>query len=43
MKQTRIIFVRHAESVYLEGKERERGLTNKGIFDSMKVRDLLIS
>lgn len=40
---TSIYFVRHAESVYVEGKERTRGLTEKGIEHSEVIKDRLIS
>ena len=39
---TCIYFVRHAESEYLEGAERSRGLTERGKQDALKVRDLLM-
>lgn len=41
MFETSIYFVRHAESIYAEGSERTRGLTDKGRRDAEKVRDLL--
>lgn len=40
---TSIYFVRHAESIYVEGKERSRGLTVKGIEDSEVIKDRLIN
>ncbi|MBP1989338.1 histidine phosphatase family protein [Paenibacillus eucommiae] len=40
--QTIIYFVRHAESLYVKGKERSRGLTAKGIVDSKKIKDILM-
>jgi 2,3-bisphosphoglycerate-dependent phosphoglycerate mutase len=39
---TYIYFIRHAESVYIEGVERERGLTDKGKKDAAAIRDLLL-
>ncbi|WP_438350415.1 histidine phosphatase family protein [Paenibacillus sp. FA6] len=43
VNQTRIYFVRHAESPFIEGEERSRGLSDKGMLDSMKVKELLIN
>lgn len=40
---TSIYFVRHAESAYVEGKERTRGLTLKGSEDSEVIKDRLIN
>lgn len=39
--KTFIYFIRHAESVFVEGTERERGLTEKGKRDTTSIRDLL--
>lgn len=36
-----LYFIRHAQSVYVEGKERTRGLSEQGINDAYKIRDLL--
>lgn len=38
---TVLYFVRHAESRYVEGQERERGLTAKGHQDAGTVASLL--
>ncbi|RKN79140.1 histidine phosphatase family protein [Paenibacillus ginsengarvi] len=38
---TVVYFVRHADSVYVEGAERERGLTDQGKRDALTVCDLL--
>ncbi|TNJ68126.1 histidine phosphatase family protein [Paenibacillus hemerocallicola] len=38
---TIIYFIRHAESVFVEGAERERGLTEKGKRDTTIIRDIL--
>ncbi len=38
---TKIYMVRHAESKYVPGVERTRGLTDKGILDSKIVADIL--
>ncbi|MEF3305944.1 histidine phosphatase family protein [Paenibacillus sp. GYB003] len=38
---TTVYFIRHAESIYTDGNERERGLTDKGKRDALRVRDLL--
>ena len=38
---TSLYFVRHAESRFIEGKERERGLTEQGDLDAKKVANLL--
>lgn len=40
--KTFIYFVRHAESVYIEGVERSRGLTEKGKQDAGKIRNILV-
>lgn len=34
---TKILFVRHAESVYVENQERSRGLTEAGKVDAFKI------
>lgn len=39
---TTLYFVRHAESVYVEGQERERGLTERGMLDAAKIADVLV-
>lgn len=36
-------FVRHAESVFVEGSERTRGLTEKGKQDAARISDLLLN
>jgi len=41
--ETILFFIRHAESVYVEGKERTRGLSEQGMKDANKVRDILKS
>ncbi|WP_260984521.1 histidine phosphatase family protein [Paenibacillus xylanexedens] len=38
---TSLYFVRHAESRFIEGQERERGLTEQGNLDAKKVAQLL--
>lgn len=38
---TILYFVRHAESIFEEGKERTRGLTEQGTKDAQTVRDIL--
>ncbi|MDM5278137.1 histidine phosphatase family protein [Paenibacillus silvae] len=38
---TRLYFVRHAESRYVEGRERERGLTEQGCLDARKIANLM--
>ncbi|WP_054957901.1 histidine phosphatase family protein [Paenibacillus dakarensis] len=38
---TIIYFVRHADSPYIEGQERARGLSEAGAKDALKVRDIL--
>lgn len=38
-----IYFVRHAESTYTEGKERSRGLSDKGKVETLTIRDILKS
>ncbi|MEO2203833.1 histidine phosphatase family protein [Paenibacillus pabuli] len=39
--RTTLYFVRHAESAYVEGQERERGLTDQGRLDAAAVAELL--
>ncbi len=39
---TIVYFVRHAESLYIAGEERSRGLTNRGQADAVKVKDILL-
>ncbi|MFB6364067.1 histidine phosphatase family protein [Paenibacillus elgii] len=39
---TIVYFVRHAESLYIAGKDRSRGLTDKGKADAIKVKDMLL-
>jgi len=39
--ETILYFVRHAESVYEDGRERTRGLSEQGIKDARKIRDIL--
>lgn len=41
--RTKVFFVRHAESPYRPGKERSRGLSEKGLLDAEKVSELLVS
>ncbi len=41
--ETILYFVRHAESVYEEGRERTRGLSEQGMKDARKVSDILRS
>ncbi|MEC0226073.1 histidine phosphatase family protein [Paenibacillus alba] len=38
---TFVYFVRHAESLYIEGMERTRGLSEKGRLDSLQVGEFL--
>ncbi|CAI6038217.1 hypothetical protein PAECIP112173_00904 [Paenibacillus sp. JJ-100] len=38
---TSLYFVRHAESQFIEGQERERGLTDQGHRDAEKITNLL--
>lgn len=38
---TVLYFVRHAQSAYVEGSERTRGLTEQGRLDAERVKDLL--
>lgn len=39
--RTLVYFVRHAESIYVEGMERMRGLSEKGTRDSQKISSIL--
>jgi len=41
-RNTILYFVRHAQSIYVEGSERTRGLTEQGRLDAERVKDLLI-
>ncbi|MDO3410544.1 histidine phosphatase family protein [Saccharibacillus sp. CPCC 101409] len=41
MTQTILYFVRHAESFYAEGRERERGLSEQGTRDAQAAAELL--
>lgn len=41
--KTFIYFVRHAESIFVEGKERTRGLSHKGLNDAISIRDRLFA
>lgn len=41
MTTTTLFFVRHAESVYTPGQERERGLSDQGEWDALKIAELL--
>jgi 2,3-bisphosphoglycerate-dependent phosphoglycerate mutase len=41
--ETTLYFVRHAESAFVEGKERTRGLTEQGLKDAHTIRDILRS
>lgn len=36
-RQTVLYFIRHAESVFIPGQERERGLSEKGKADALKI------
>jgi len=38
---TFIYFVRHAESIYVEGTERSRSLSEKGMADALTIKDIL--
>ncbi|AJS58974.1 histidine phosphatase family protein [Paenibacillus sp. IHBB 10380] len=38
---TFIYFVRHAESIYVEGTERSRSLSEKGMADALAIKDIL--
>ncbi|WP_054939191.1 histidine phosphatase family protein [Paenibacillus ihuae] len=39
--RTIIYFIRHAESLYAEGQERSRGLSERGMGDAFRVQTLL--
>ncbi|WP_310831752.1 histidine phosphatase family protein [Paenibacillus pedocola] len=39
--RTIIYFIRHAESLYAEGQERSRGLSERGMGDALRVRTIL--
>jgi len=39
---TVIYFVRHADSPYVEGQERSRGLSERGMKDALSVRNILV-
>lgn len=39
--QTTLYFVRHGESVFVEGQERNRGLSAKGKLDALTVKEIL--
>ncbi|MCJ8010871.1 histidine phosphatase family protein [Paenibacillus sp. KQZ6P-2] len=41
--QTVVYMVRHAESQYVPGLERERGLSDRGCEDALKVKDIFRS
>lgn len=41
--ETIIYFVRHAESFFVEGREKSRGLSDQGLKDAKMIRDVLIS
>ncbi|MEK3885791.1 histidine phosphatase family protein [Paenibacillus sp. PL2-23] len=41
--KTKIYFVRHAESIYINGQERTRGLSEKGRLQAIRVKEKLIS
>lgn len=41
--ETTVYFVRHAQSIYSEGEERSRGLTDAGKNDSLEVKELCLS
>lgn len=41
--ETVLYFVRHADSLYEEGKERTRGLSEQGMMNTRRVREILIS
>ncbi|WGU96626.1 histidine phosphatase family protein [Paenibacillus dendritiformis] len=40
-RHTVVIFIRHAESEYAAGRERERGLTEQGMKDARRVSETL--
>ncbi len=39
--ETIVYFIRHAESVFVEGLERSRGLSEQGARDAKKIKELL--
>ncbi|MEF2247216.1 histidine phosphatase family protein [Paenibacillus sp. IITD108] len=39
--ETILYFVRHADSVFVEGSERTRGLSDQGVRDAQVVRNIL--
>lgn len=39
--ETILYFVRHAASVFVEGSERTRGLSNQGVRDAQVVKNIL--
>lgn len=39
--QTALYFVRHGESIFVEGQERNRGLSDKGKLDAHTVKEIL--
>ncbi|WP_256257664.1 MULTISPECIES: histidine phosphatase family protein [unclassified Paenibacillus] len=41
--ETKVYFVRHAESPYTAGMERSRGISEKGKQDACKVKETLMS
>lgn len=41
--KTMLYFIRHADSKFVEGKEKSRGLTEKGKLDAYAVKDRLIT
>ncbi|WP_258235034.1 histidine phosphatase family protein [Paenibacillus agaridevorans] len=41
--ETIIYFVRHAESPYIAGMERSRGLSENGILHAIEVKNILIN
>ena len=42
MNLTCVYFVRHAESLFVKGQERTRGLSHRGFLDAQKVKYLLV-
>ncbi|MBH5317644.1 histidine phosphatase family protein [Paenibacillus sp. GSMTC-2017] len=38
---TFVYFVRHAQSIFVEGQERKRGLSGKGKLDALTVKEIL--
>ncbi|WP_374016850.1 histidine phosphatase family protein [Paenibacillus thiaminolyticus] len=40
-RETVVFFIRHAESEYAAGRERERGLTEQGMKDAWRVSEVL--